>query len=53
MLYFVRHGQIDYNLNKLLAVRCDIELNEIGVKQTYEPFQKYKNLKIDKYIVFH
>ena len=29
MLYFVRHGQTNHNLNKLLAGRCDIELKKI------------------------
>lgn len=47
MLYFVRHGQTNHNLNKLLAGRCDIELNETGIKQAKQTALKYKDLKID------
>ena len=47
MLYFIRHGQTDYNFNKLLAGRCDIELNEEGINQAKESAEKLKSLKID------
>lgn len=47
MLYFVRHGQTNHNLNKLLAGRCDIELNETGLKQTENSAFSLKKLKID------
>ena len=47
MLYFVRHGQTNHNLNKLLAGRCDIDLNETGIKQAKETSKKAKDLKID------
>lgn len=47
MLYFVRHGQTNHNLNKLLAGRCDIELNEEGLKQAKETALDNKSLNID------
>ena len=47
MLYFVRHGQTNHNLNKLLAGRCDIELNETGIEQAKKARDNAKNLKID------
>jgi len=47
MLYFIRHGQTDHNLNKMLAGRCDIELNETGLEQAKESAIKAKDLKID------
>lgn len=47
MLYFVRHGQTNHNLNKLLAGHCDIELNENGLKQAGEAAENSKNLKLD------
>lgn len=33
MLYFVRHGKTNHNVNQLLAGRCDIPLNEEGLNQ--------------------
>ena len=47
MLYFVRHGQTNHNLNKLLAGRCDISLNENGLKQAHELAFKSKNIHFD------
>jgi len=47
MLYFVRHGQTNHNVNKLLAGRCDIPLNEKGIEQANEITIKTKNIKLD------
>lgn len=47
MLYFVRHGQTNYNLNKLLAGHTDIELNETGIEQAKKTADIAKDLKID------
>lgn len=33
MIYFVRHGQTDYNLNKIYAGQQDIPLNQNGIDQ--------------------
>lgn len=38
MIYVIRHGQTDWNMNKITMGRCDIPLNEEGIKQAY--FQK-------------
>ena len=48
MLYFVRHGQTNHNLNKLLAGRCDVQLNEKGIEQAKESACKSKAIKIDR-----
>lgn len=47
MLYFVRHGQTNHNLNKLLAGHCDVELNDTGLKQAKLAAENASNLKID------
>ena len=47
MLYFVRHGQTNHNLNKLLAGRCDVELNETGMKQASDISLKCREMQID------
>ena len=35
-LYIVRHGQTDWNVQKLLQGKTDIELNKEGIKQAKE-----------------
>lgn len=47
MIYFVRHGQTNHNLNKLLAGRCDIPLNENGIQQANEVTNKSKDISFD------
>lgn len=47
MLYFVRHGQTNHNVNKLLAGRCDIPLNDEGVMQARDSALNFKDIKID------
>lgn len=46
-LYIVRHGQTDWNVQKLLQGAMDIELNEEGIKQAEELAQKLDLDKID------
>ena len=29
-IYLMRHGETDYNKNKMIQGQCDIELNEYG-----------------------
>ena len=47
MLYFIRHGQTNHNANKLLAGRCDIELNEVGLEQAKIASDNCRGLNID------
>lgn len=47
MLYFIRHGQTNHNLNKLLAGTCDIPLNEEGLRQAKVSAEEASKLKID------
>lgn len=47
MLYFVRHGQTEENVNRILTGRRDIPLNSIGEKQVEEEGERQKNLPID------
>lgn len=48
MIYFVRHGQTDWNAGNRLQGRADIGLNPIGIRQAYETKEKLKNIKFDK-----
>ncbi len=50
-IYFLRHGQTDYNKRGLIQGVIDIELNEEGVRQAKEVNSKIKDLDID-YIVY-
>lgn len=47
-IYFVRHGQTDYNLKEIIQGAVDIELNETGIKQAYDAKEKLKNIHFDK-----
>lgn len=48
MIYIVRHGQTDWNLEGRYQGRIDIELNETGKVQAEEIYNKLKNIKFDK-----
>ena len=50
MIYIVRHGQTDYNIEGRYGGRIDTELNQKGIKQAYELHEKLKNIHFD--IVF-
>ena len=47
-LYYVRHGQTDWNTQHLLQGRNDIPLNEKGIEQAKITSQHLKNIHIDK-----
>ncbi len=47
MIYVVRHGQTDWNKEKRIAGRCDVPLNETGIKQAQIVADKLKNVKFD------
>lgn len=47
MLYFIRHGQTEENVNHILTGRRDIPLNQVGMKQVVEEANRCKDLKID------
>ena len=47
MLYFVRHGQTDQNVQGFLTGRLDIPLNKTGLKQVEQAGINAKNLNID------
>lgn len=47
MIYFVRHGQTNWNLAKKLQGLADIPLNENGIKQAEETREKLKDIKFD------
>lgn len=46
-LYVTRHGQTDYNVNKIMMGHKDIPLNETGIKQAKETSQQLKDIKFD------
>ncbi len=47
MIYFVRHGQTDWNLEKKIQGRVDISLNKTGILQAQEINEKLKDVKFD------
>ena len=48
--YFLRHGQINSNLNKVYSGRSDEPLNACGLQQAHDSIEKVKNAKIDRII---
>lgn len=48
MIYIVRHGQTDWNVEGRYQGRIDIELNEVGIKQAETIHKELKNIKFDK-----
>ena len=48
MIYLVRHGQTDWNLEGRYQGRIDIELNSKGREQASEIKEKLKEVKFDK-----
>ena len=50
MIYFVRHGETDYNLKSLIQGQLDIPLNSTGIKQAEELAIKLKDFKFDQII---
>lgn len=47
MIYFVRHGQTDYNKNKIMMGHTDIPLNEEGIIHAYKLKEQLKNINFD------
>lgn len=48
MIYIVRHGQTDWNLNGRYGGRIDVPLNKKGIEQAYSIKEELKNIKFDK-----
>lgn len=46
-ILFIRHGQTDWNVQKKVQGKADIELNENGIEQAKSTSEKLKNEKID------
>ena len=47
MIYIVRHGQTDWNLNGRYGGRIDVPLNECGIKQAKQIREELKNISFD------
>ncbi len=47
MIYFVRHGQTDWNKNKVMMGHADIPLNEKGIEYAYKLKKELANEKFD------
>jgi len=47
MIYVVRHGQTDWNLQGIYQGQTDIELNKTGIEQAEDLKDKLKNIKFD------
>lgn len=48
MIYIVRHGQTDWNLEGRYAGRKDVELNAKGIEQAQNIYNELKDVKFDK-----
>lgn len=48
MIYIVRHGQTDWNVEGRYQGRIDIELNDKGIEQAIKLKEKLNNIKFDK-----
>ena len=47
MIYFVRHGQTDANMTKIIAGQQDVPLNQHGVEQAKETAEFLQDIKFD------
>lgn len=47
MIYIVRHGQTDWNVEGRYQGRIDIELNQVGINQAEEIAEKLKDVRFD------
>ena len=50
MIYFVRHGQTNWNIEHKIQGQSDIPLNEMGKKQAELIAPQLKDLKIERII---
>ena len=50
MIYLIRHGQTDWNVERKIQGQTDIPLNINGKQQAKEAAEEIANLKIDKII---
>ncbi|UNL85751.1 histidine phosphatase family protein [Priestia koreensis] len=48
MLYLVRHGETDWNKQKLLQGHTNIPLNEQGKRQAKQLAEKFKDIRLDR-----
>ena len=46
ILYFIRHGQTDWNVKGKIQGSCDIELNSAGIEQAEELSRKILDEKL-------
>ena len=47
ILYVVRHGQTQYNVDKRFQGQIDVPLNDVGKKQVMELSKKLSNINLD------
>lgn len=50
MIYIVRHGETDYNVEGRYGGRIDVELNSKGIEQAYTLQNELKDIRFDKVI---
>lgn len=50
MIYLIRHGETDWNVERKIQGQTDIPLNSNGKQQAEEAANEIANLKIDRII---
>ena len=46
-IYFIRHGQTDFNLKELVYTKEDVSLNETGIRQVLEARKDIEGINFD------
>lgn len=49
-IFFIRHGQTDHNLKKILQGHLDIDINETGVDQAKKVGKAFESIDLDYFI---
>lgn len=49
-LFFIRHGQTDYNANKIMQGHIDVDINDVGTQQAELTGKFLSSIPFDKFI---
>lgn len=49
-IFFVRHGQTDHNVKKILQGHLDVDINDTGLDQAKKVAEGLRDIKFDKFV---